>query len=97
MKGTGCLIIGARGLIFGIVAGRLLGVGNDGLLGRIGKVLTSEMKVWSAKGKVSSFNETNITYPESAMMNDIKRRIEDAGCQGSEVGFLIGLMNVFEW
>lgn len=53
--------------------------------------------MWSAKGKVSSFNETNITYPESAMVNDIKRRIEDAGCQGSEVGFLIGLMNVFEW
>lgn len=53
--------------------------------------------MWSAKGKVSSFNETNVTYPESAMMNDIKRRIEDAECQGSEVGFLIGLMNVFEW
>lgn len=45
------------------------------------------MKVWSAKGEVSSFNEANITYPESAMMNDMKRRIEDSGCQGSEVGF----------
>lgn len=45
------------------------------------------MKVWLAKGEVSSFNEANITYPESAMMNDMKRRIEDSGCQGSEVGF----------
>lgn len=45
------------------------------------------MKIWSAKGEASSFHEANIAYPESAMMNGMNRRIEDTGCQGSEVGF----------
>ena len=37
-------------------------------------------------GEVLSFHEVNITYPESAMMNDMKRGIEDTGCQDSEYG-----------
>ena len=73
-------------MIFDIFASRLLGVRNDGLLGRVGKVLTSEVEVWSAKGEASSFNETNITYPESAIIDDLNK-IEDTGCQGGEVRF----------
>lgn len=63
LKSTCCLIIGAGGLIFGIVPSRLLGVRNDGLFGRVGKVLTSEVKVWSARSKASSFNQRKYHLP----------------------------------
>lgn len=45
LKSTSGLVVSAGGLIFGIVASRLLGVRNNGLLSRVGKVLTSEVMV----------------------------------------------------
>lgn len=93
LNSTCGLIVSAGGLVFGIFASRLLGVRNDGLLSRVGEVLTSEVVVLlSAKWKSISPTKPYITYPESAMTNDMNGKIKDAVFQGSGVDSVVDLM-----
>lgn len=93
LKSTSGLIVSAGGLIFGVVASRLLGIRNEGLLCRVGEVLTSEVMVLlSAKWKCISPSKQYVTYPESAMTNVIDGTIEDGGCQGGAVGSVVYLL-----
>lgn len=82
LDSTSGFVISAGGLIFDIVASRLLGVRNEGLLSRVGEVLTSEAIVLSAKCRAISFSQAKVTYPESAMMNVMNARTEDARMPG---------------